>query len=733
MRSTILSLVMSSVLLFCCVAVNAQQSSQPSQELRVLQAERIPGLGTANFPTTTKSAAAQHEFVRGLLLLHLFEYPDAAKAFVAAEKLDPGFAMAYWGEAMTFNHPVWNQLDAKAGQVALAKFGATPEARSRRITDPRERAYMGALEILYSDKGTKRERDEQYAEAMEQMSRAYLADDEVQLFYSLALLGRSEGVRDVPTYLKAAAIAKAVFERNSDHPGAAHYWIHGMDDPQHAAGALEAARALSRIAPDAGHAQHMCSHIFMALGMWDDVVDANINAMRVVDEHARAAGQPVIECGHYDIWLEYGYYQQGRVKDGDRTLAECQRTGAEALAQQPASARQVNQQMAMSLVAMRGIAVVEREGWTGTAAMMKVDTEGLSPGMGKGLDAFSTGYAAAMRNDRSLAASSLATVRETAEEDMRMKGLLGIVAKELNALVTGEGGDMQSAIAQVQEAAETYDAMAFEFGPPATRKPPDELLGELLLREKRYPDAQKAFDRSLQRAPRRVESLMGLARTERAMGDDAAALVSYGELLKIWKSADPGYAPKAEAESYIGTHSQSTPAQSDSIAAAVLPLPEAMRSGAAVVRLDANLQPVFLRKSTNGMVCITDRPGDTTFDARCYHESFIPAVYRAFQLGYSVAGPKVEAEIKAGKLQITNQPTAGYRCLGPSSGYDPKTNSISAQIECWQSIHFPFRTAAEIGLPNEAEVSVDQRSMIPYVMASGSYWAHVMIEHPASR
>jgi hypothetical protein len=329
-----------------------------------LQAEKVPGLGTANFPTSTKSAAAQHEFIRGLLLLHLFEYSDSAKAFVAAEKADPGFAMAYWGEAMTFNHPVWNELDVKAGQAALAKFGATPEARASRITDPRERAYMGALEILYSDKSTKRERDEKYAEAMEQMSRAYLADDEVQLFYSLALLGRSEGVRDVPTYLKGAAIAKAVFAKNPDHPGAAHYWIHGMDDPQHAAGALEAARALSKIAPDAAHAQHMCSHIFMALGMWDDVVDANINAMRVVDEHARADGQPVVDCGHYAIWLEYGYYQQGRVKDGDRTLEECKRTGAEASAQQPTRARRANH----SLIMMRGIAVVETENWTGTAA-----------------------------------------------------------------------------------------------------------------------------------------------------------------------------------------------------------------------------------------------------------------------------------------------------------------------------------------------------------------------------
>lgn len=522
----------------------------------MLRAEKIAGLGTADFPTSTRSASAQHQFIRGLLLLHVFEYEDAAKAFAAAEKLDPGFAMAYWGEAMTFNHGVWNQVDVKAGQAALARFAATPEARAGRITDPKERAYMAAVEILYSGNGTKRERDGQYATAMEQMSKAYPKDDEVQLFYSLALLGRNEGVRDVPTYLKAAAIAKAAFERNPDHPGAAHYWIHGMDDPQHAAGALVAARALSKIAPDAGHAQHMCSHIFMALGMWDDVVDANINAIRVVDQQSRAAGRLVVDCGHYDIWLEYGYYQQGRMQDGYRTLAGCKRTGDAAVAQQPTRVESVNG----SLVAMRGIAVIETEDWTGTAATMKVglSSQGLSD---RGYDAFATGYAAAMRGDKGLAASSLATVRAMAEEDKKAADAdpeevqdLGLVAEELNSVVAAQGGDLQNAIAQAQAAASTYHGMAFDFGPPVTVKPPDELLGELLLQAKRAPEARKAFETSLESAPRRTESLVGLARAESALGDKKAALASYSELLKIWKNADAGYPPKAEAEAYVAAH-----------------------------------------------------------------------------------------------------------------------------------------------------------------------------------
>jgi len=178
---------------------------------------------------------------------------------------------------------------------------------------------------------------------------------------------------------------------------------------------------------------------------------------------------------------------------------------------------------------------------------------------------------------------------------------------------------------------------------------------------------------------------------------------------------------------------QSNQTLTQAIAAAVLPLPETLRNSATVVRLNDSNQPEVLRKGTNGMVCIADKPGDARFDVRCYHETFIAVVYRAFQLGYQVSGPKVEEEIKAGKQQVPNQPTAGYRCLGPIGGYSPSTNSITSEIECWQSIHFPFRTASEIGLPEEAEVPADLQRTVPYVMSSGNYWSHVMIRHPNAK
>jgi tetratricopeptide (TPR) repeat protein len=532
----------------------------------MLQGETIPGLGTATFPTSTRSATAQHDFIRGLLLLHLFEYQDAAKSFVAAEKVDPDFAMAYWGEAMTFNHGVWNKVDVSAGQAALAKFGSTPEARARRIADPRERAYMQAVEILYSGKGSKRERDAQYATAMQQLSKAYPKDDEAQLFYALALLGKSEGVRDVPTYLKAAEIAKAVFMRNPDHPGAAHYWIHGMDDPQHAAGALEAARALSKIAPDAAHAQHMCSHIFLALGMWDDVVRANVAATSVVNRQAATAGKPPRRCGHYNYWLEYGYLEQGRIAEARKVVAACRAEAAEpGVGMRAVGTVDPDDSTVGSFAVMRSSYIVDTGHWNGKVVGWDVDLgSALMPEFNY---AFGSGFAAAQLADVPAAQKSLATLgrllpqlpalfdRAGVSADDPSRRVPEIQKAQIEAVILSSEGHSDQAIATMQQAAAAGKDLPYAFGPPSPEKPSDELLGELLLKANKAPQAQEAFEASLQRAPRRTQSLLGLARAESAMGDKVAAAKSYNELLQIWKNADPGYPPKEEARRYISSPS----------------------------------------------------------------------------------------------------------------------------------------------------------------------------------
>src|SRR5215467_12869325 len=267
---------------------------------RVASAQ-APRLGTIDFPNSG-AAAAQPAFIRGVLLLHSFEYGSAATAFQEAERIDPAFAMAYWGEALTYTHPVWNQQDVNAGRAALQRLGPTATARRARAPTARERAYLDAVATLYGN-GTKAARDTAYSLAMGRLAARFPADLDAEVFYAASLLGLNQGERDTLTYLRAAAILEQVFRKAPSHPGAAHLLIHCYDDPGHARLGLSAARAYADIAPDAPHAHHMTTHIFLALGMWDDVVSQN----EIAAGPERESWTPT----HYTSWLGYGYLHQG--------------------------------------------------------------------------------------------------------------------------------------------------------------------------------------------------------------------------------------------------------------------------------------------------------------------------------------------------------------------------------------------------------------------------------------
>src|SRR6478735_5440264 len=471
-------------------------------------------LGQLSFPTTSKNAQAQAAFVEGMLYLHIFEYPSAAKSFQQAQALDPGFAMAYWGEAMTYTHPVWNQQDLDAGRAALAKLAPTAQARAAKAGDARERDFLQGTEILYGE-GDKHARDLALLAHMEEMAKRYPQDDEVQLFLALALLGADEGKRDLPRFLRAAEISKAVYRHNPKHPGAAHYWIHGMDDPQHAAGALEAANALSKIAPDAGHSQHMVSHIYIALGRWQDVVDANLAAERVVGADNTAQGLPQYRCGHYSEWLEYAWLQQGREEQAWQLLGDCERTGKAAVAWMRANpgkpfgraktADDLQQNFAGSLGYMRAMALVDSPAHRKQLLGVKV---GEDPGVELLL---ARGLAQANAGKSSAARATLVDLRKVAAKSASSDdhGYPPIMADMLEGAILAKEGKTEPALAKLRAAAQAYEALPFDYGPPATAKPPRELLGDVLLAAGRKDEARAEFEKALASAPERRASVMG--------------------------------------------------------------------------------------------------------------------------------------------------------------------------------------------------------------------------------
>lgn len=474
-------------------------------------------LGRIEFPTTGEAAAQPH-FIRGLLLLHSFEYEDAAIAFREAQRIDPDFAMAYWGEAMTYNHPIWMQQDSAAARAVLARLGATPGERAAKAGSAREREWLATVEILYGT-GGKYERDLRYADAMRRLHESVPDDPEAAVFHALALLGTAHEGRDFATYMRAAAIADPVFRANPDHPGAAHYLIHAFDDPVHAPLGLPAARAYADIAPAASHAQHMTSHIFVAMGMWDDVVSANERARDVQDARNATLGRPPNLCGHYSSWLHYGYLQQGRVRAATALMDAChERVLAGAAPPE------------LAYFAMMRARQVLDAGDPAGAQRWTADIPAASPA--RVTYDFITAFAALRQGDA-------APARDIAEQLAQQSGETAqILALELRGALLAHDGDIEGAATALREAAAREEALPYEFGPPAIVKPTHELLGEVLLAAGRAGAARAAFAQALARTPRRIEALEGARLAAEATGDGAEANRLAAEVARIRAGAD---------------------------------------------------------------------------------------------------------------------------------------------------------------------------------------------------
>jgi len=180
------------------------------------------------------------------------------------------------------------------------------------------------------------------------------------------------------------------------------------------------------------------------------------------------------------------------------------------------------------------------------------------------------------------------------------------------------------------------------------------------------------------------------------------------------------------------------PSQAAEIRFAVLPLPEGLRDGATVMGMDSTHRPVVLRQGSNDMVCMRVVPGEAPWDARCYEATIARLIFRAGELvmsGLTIdsVGPRIEAETRAGTLALPKQPAAAFRALGPADAYNPSTGAVTRQMQIWHALHMPFATAEAMGFPDESTVSIEERARTPYVVASGTWWSHVMIQRAAPR
>jgi tetratricopeptide (TPR) repeat protein len=484
-------------------------------------------------------------FQRGLNALHQFEYEDANEAFQQARQVDPSFGPAYWGEAMTYHQTLWGHEDLEAGRQALARFAPTAAARSEKSLTPKDRGLLAAVDVLFGD-GDGAVRRLQYSEAMGRLYVREPDDPDVASFYALALLGtmtrslvgtadahegHSQALAGSDTQTRVSEILGRVLRSHPQHPGALHYLIHNDDDPAHAHLALEAARTLTRLAPDSSHARHMPAHIFLQLGRWHDAAAADRSAVAASDAWiARKRLAPAMRNYHALSWLQYELLQLGRYREAraaiDQVAPVVKATG--------------NVTILSDLSSMRARYVIETASWPLLAT---------ESNFGNAYELFAIGVSAARSRNPALASRALQALGQRVEDPREgdLRPAIAIMAQELTGLIALAGDRRDEAIAALRGAASAEVQLPAPLGLPTPIKPASELLGEVLVEIGRPAEAIPFFEAALKRNANRSLSMLGLARANTAAGKADVSRRHYRALLANYVGADVDVAALKEA------------------------------------------------------------------------------------------------------------------------------------------------------------------------------------------
>ncbi len=484
-------------------------------------------------------------------LLHSFEYEEAEKAFVQVIDADPDCAMAYWGVAMSITHSLWYQSDLSY----LDKGSKLLEIAKKIPTGNREKDYLDAIIEYYKDYKTldQNTRELLYEKKMEALYEKYEDDKEAAIFYALALRAAADpSDKNYTKQKKSGEILENLFIEQPNHPGIAHYIIHNYDYPELAHLALPTARRYADIAPASSHAQHMPSHIFTRLGLWDESIESNVNSA----SSARCYAEESTMDGHWSNELHaMGYLVYAYLQKGDNEKANEQYQYMKTMYNvYPSNIFAI----AYPFAAIPARIALENKQWDIAANLELHDSElqWENYPWQKSLLHFGRAIGSAQLRNFSSAMEELEILKSLRQElvangnPSNAKQVL-IQIKITQGLIDFFKGNQNEGIALLNEAVEMEDAVGKHGITPGKLIPAREFLADMLLNINKPTDALEAFEENLKVNPNRFNGIYGAAIASKNMGDENKATMYFENLLKLTENTNSDRPEIMEAKAFL--------------------------------------------------------------------------------------------------------------------------------------------------------------------------------------
>ena len=507
-------------------------------------------LGQVNFQTSCTPEAQAH-FTRGVAMLHSFWLDAAVKEFEETVRLDPTCGIAGWGVAMAW---MGNPLAAPPSARGLTE-GALAIEKAKKVGSrtQREREWVAAIEHIYkdADKVDHRTRAVAYEKAMEQLSARYPDDREAAVFYALALnMTLNPNDKAYANQLKAASILEKVFTEQPNHPGVAHYLIHSYDFPPIAHKGLTSAKRYASIAPAAPHAQHMPSHIFTRVGLWQESIDSNRASAKAAQDAMRdnTIGLRSYETLHAYDYMTYAFMQLAKDREAKTLMDEVLAT------------RKLNVDHfagAFALAAIPARYTLERGRWAEAAELTPTpqDLGWEKFPQAESITWFARGIGAARSGNVADAKKSLARIEALRDTLTAAKNTYWAAQSEIQRLavagwIARAEGKNDEGVALLRQAADREDATEKHPVTPGALFPAREMLANLLLDLGQHAAALTEFERSQKNDPNRFRGLAGAARAAELAGNRVKAKEFYAKLITLAATADTERPELAQAKAF---------------------------------------------------------------------------------------------------------------------------------------------------------------------------------------